>query len=188
MTRFERLMKKLMHRKDYRRTFILGALLAFILLVFLLNKAVFFVLLFVIVNSIVGYALLPVKQFLFGIDFTMLAAVLCGMAFGAKVGFLVALLCSLAKLIAQQSFSIYGMIVIPSYLIIGILAGMLANSVDVFTMGLIGMIIHTVLTVGFSVLLLGGNLIKVAAFLVTNLPMNLFLFYYFAPAILNIMT
>ncbi len=185
MTHFERVMRKLMNRKDYQRTFIIAALLSLILLVFLLNKAVFFVLLFVIVNSIIGYALLPFKQFLFGIDFTMLAAVLCGMAFGAKVGFLVALLCSLAKLIAQQSFSIHGMIVVPSYLIIGILAGML--NVDVFTMGLIGMVIHTVLTVGFSVFLLGGNLVKVGAFLVTNLPMNLFLFYYFAPAMLKVM-
>lgn len=176
-------------RKDYKKMFVIFAILSFILLIFLLNKAVFFVLAFILVNALLGFILLPFKEFLFGIDLTMLAAVLCGMAFGWKVGLLVGLLSSVTKLMAQQSFSIYGLIVVPSYVIIGIVSGIVGTTdVSIFTVGIIALIFHTFLTVFFSVFMLGGNFMKVALFLVTNVPMNLFLFYYFAPALLRIMT
>ncbi len=178
---------KIWGRKDYKKMFIIFALLAFVLLIFLLNKAVFFVLAFVLVNTLLGFLLFPFKEFLFGIDLTMLAAVLCGMAFGWKVGLLVGLLSSVMKLIAQQSFSIYGLVVVPSYVIIGIVAGMVGTGGNIFTVGLIAIVFHTFLTTFFSVFMLGGNFMKVGAFLATNVPMNLFLFYYFAPALLKVM-
>ena len=175
-------------RRSYKKMFVILALFSFILLLFLLNKAVFFVLAFILVNALLAFLMLPLKEFLFGIDLTMLAAVLCGMAFGWKVGLLVGLLSSITKLIAQQSFSIYGLIVVPSYVIIGIVAGIVGTTdVSIFTFGLITIVFHTLLTVFFSVFMLGGNFMKVALFLVTNVPLNLFLFYYFAPALLRIM-
>ena len=174
-------------RRSYKKMFVILALFSFILLLFLLNKAVFFVLAFILVNALLAFLMLPLKEFLFGIDLTMLAAVLCGMAFGWKVGLLVGLLSSVTKLMAQQSFSIYGLIVVPSYVIIGIVAGIVGTGANIFTVGIIAVIFHTFLTIFFSVFMLGGNFVKVALFLVTNVPLNLFLFYYFAPALLRIM-
>ncbi len=188
MVDLKKISDKIWSKKDYKRMFLLFALLSFILLTFLLNKAVFFVLAFILANALLGFILLPLKEFLFGIDLTMLAAVLCGMAFGWKVGLLVGLLSSVTKLMAQQSFSIYGLIVVPSYVIIGIVAGIIGQTdVSIFTVGIIAIVFHTILTVFFSVFMLGGNFMKVGLFLATNVPMNLFLFYYFAPALLRIM-
>ena len=187
MVDLKKITDRIWNRKDYKRMFIVFALLSFIILIFLLNRAVFFVLGFILANSLLGFLLFPLKEFLFGIDLTMLAAVLCGIAFGWKVGLLVGLLSSVMKLIAQQSFSIYGLVVVPSYVIIGMAAGLVGTSAPIFTIGVIAIIFHTFLTTLFSVVMLGGNFMKVGVFLVTNIPMNLFLFYYFAPALLKIM-
>ncbi len=174
-------------RKDYKKMFAILAVLSFILLVFLLNKAVFFVLAFILVNTVLAYVLFPFKEFLFGIDLTMLAAVLCGTAFGWKAGLLVGLLSSILKLTAQQSFSIYGLIVMPLYAIIGTVAGIIGPAADIFTVGLAAIVFHSFMTTVFSMFMFSGNFMKVVVFLVTNVPMNLFLFYYFAPALLKTM-
>lgn len=176
-------------KKELRRFAIYLSVLFLLLVALLFNKAVFFILGFMVANVVVGILLIPLRSIFFSLSLGLLSAVTCGMAFGVKAGFLAGILVTIPKIIAQGNIGIYSIPPVLSYGLTGVIGGLLKGfGVEgIFTVGLIATIFHNLFT-GLSIgLLMGGGWGKNILFWATNIPFNLFLFYFIAPHLLRVM-
>jgi len=159
----------------------------FALLILKLNKPLFFIVLFLILNILIALILKPFRTILFGIELVMFATVLTGMAYGVKAGLFMGLFASALKIIFQDGFTIIGIFVVPSYTLMGLIAPFLASA-NVTHVGILLTVIHAVLVSVIIFIMLGGEVSRIAIYLITYIPYNFFLFAYIAPTVFKVMT
>lgn len=183
--------KKLFHqltKKEYQMYGIGLSLLVFLLLLFLASKAIFFILGFMLVNIVIGLVLIPLRSILFTVSLSLFAGVLCGMAYGGKVGFFAAVLTSIPKMIAHGEITPYTFPVVLSYGIAGGLSGFFMGwGVEgIVVVGIIMTLFHNIFS-SIIVLFMGGGWGKRIISLIVGIPFNLLLFYFIGPFFLKLM-
>lgn len=168
---------------DIKKYFMLAIVVAIILLLFLAAKNVFFILLLLALNAIVGFALRPFKSLAIGFEVAVLTNVICTVAYGLKVGMIVGILSVLIKLAAQGSFTIYGLVIIPSHVLISVFASIFSGT-EITSLGIGLTIFHNAFTAILNKVLFGAPIGKIFNFVVTNIIGNFILFTALAPVLL----
>ncbi len=153
---------------------------------FLFKKALFFLVLFLAVNMITGIVVRGfVRKILFGVETILFSTVLMGAAFGPSMGLVTGIASAAVMLFFQRINLLHVAIFIPLYAGVGYLAGYL-NEINITLLG-IGLSLVYCIVSCFFIWSIGGKVWKCAWFTITNLIANGFLFFTFAPLLLNIM-
>jgi len=179
----EYIIKKAFLKKWFLYTLLIG----FLLMLIFFFTPLLFILVFVVVNGILGFFMQPFKTLGIGLELGIFATVIASCVYGPKVGIIGGVMVLLAKLILQGSFTMRGFILIPSHIIIGLLAYFFFDPVtmNITNVGIGFTIFHSLFSGLLSMIFLGANIGKVGVFVFTNIPWNIFLFSYFAPYVVR---
>ena len=177
------------------RKFILKLILIILIIVFLSLtysefKKIIVIIFFLVINIIVALMKrLIIKRFINdfvkGIELIMFSTIIISFAYGSKMGMLVGGLSMVINYIFEGRFSIYFVLTIPLYMIIGYLSWFF-NQTDVVLYSIIVLIIYN-LTNFILVSLIHGQLSQgMIKFTIANILFNFFLFNNFGQIILNL--
>ncbi len=180
-------MARLLKKPGFRKYFTISFVLCLILMLIFFVTPLFFIIVFLIINAILGFFMQPFKTLGIGLELGIFTTVVASCAYGPAVGAIGGTAVLLAKLILQGSFTMRGFILIPSHIMIGILAFYFfdAATMNVTNVGIGFTIFHSLFSGALSFFFLGANVGKVGVFIFTNIPWNIFLFTYFAPGLMQ---
>lgn len=178
---------RFLRKPNVKKYFAISFLICMILMIVFFMTPLFFILVFLAMNAVLGFFMRPFKTLGLGLELGVFATVVASCAYGPVVGVIGGLMVLLAKLILQGSFSLMGMILVPSHVIIGILAYYIFDpaAMNIASVGIGFTVFHSIFTSILSFFFLGGNMGKIAVFVFTNIPWNVFLFTYFAPKLVQ---
>lgn len=121
-----------------------------------------------------------------GIEIVLLITVLSGVAYGPKVGAFMGALSMLLDYIFSARISMFSIVTIPAYALIGVLASVFASA-NLFILGMGLAVFYSLFTWIFILGFMGGDIDKCIRFAVTNLVFNAIVFSIFAPNLLRLM-
>ena len=156
-----------------------------LLIIFLLAK---YVMAAFLVMITVGIALIMnLSGFkILGLEFATLSTIVFGYAFGPKFGAIMGLILILLQIIIGGYINVYVMWVVPGYIVLGFLAGLLNG----YAIGTLGPVLTGIMLFTFSLftfLLTPGALPHYLPYAGSNFIINLILFNFFAPWIIEVM-
>jgi len=178
---------RFLKKPGIRKYFAFGFFMCMLFMIIFFMTPLLFILVLLVMNGMLGFFMRPFNTLGIGLELGIFTAVVASCAYGPVVGVTGGLIVLLAKLMMQGSFSMRGFILIPSHIIIGVLAYYIFDPavVNITSVGIGFTIFHSVFTSILSFFFLGGNLGKIMIFVFTNIPWNMFLFTYFAPKLVQ---
>ncbi len=147
----------------------------------------YFILAYLLIIHIASCIFLKkLKQYHIGLELITFITVLSGVAYGPKIGAFVGASAMISDYIFSGRLSYFSIVTVPTYALIGVVAGMLSGT-GIVALG-VGMVLFynlftSVLIFGF----LGGDLDKCVRFGISALIFNLIIFSSFAGTLLSIM-
>jgi hypothetical protein len=162
-------------------------MLGIIAALFFLSLTSFFILaLLLMLHALSSIVLRVFKRNNFGFELVLLITVLSGVAYGAKTGAIMGSIAMLMDYIFSGRLSIFSIITIPTYALIGMLSSTFSY-INILTLGIALSIFYNLFTWIFIIGFMGGDISKCVRFGITNLLFNIFVFGAFAPTFLMIM-
>lgn len=175
------------YNRNYQAVFI-GILL--LMIVFLSShtfiKTAFFIIILLAANLILSLATIPLGRAWIGVEIITLSTVLTSIAYGPKIGMIMGALSALVNYIGWFRFSVYAIVEIPCYMVVGYLA-FFFGGYNILVVGMIAIIFYNVLMNLLSYMFLGGNFFASAVWAVTNIVFNYFIFKFIASVVLGLM-
>ncbi len=189
-SKLEELRKRIyLYVKDRKRLALTLLGLLLLLMLMLSNqylKSIFFIVILLAANLVISFVLRPLGRFYIGFELILLSTVLVSVAFGPKAGMIMGLLSAIVNYIANMRFSIYCLVEVPLYMLIG-LGAYFFQSMGIVMVGLIAVIAYNLL-LNIAVLLFMPTTLTVSfIWSITNIGVNYILFNLFAPTMLRLM-
>ncbi|MFT4304240.1 MAG: ECF transporter S component [Candidatus Woesearchaeota archaeon] len=177
----------------YKKRFlfiILSSIIIISLLFFNLFKMVFFLLILLALIIASSTVARQIPRYNTSIELIMFGTVLCGFAYGMKIGALFGLIGSIIYYFGAGRMSYYVIVFAPLYSIIGIIAGFLAkttNNNDIFMLGMILTISYSIISSLLVYIIFNAKFDKAFGFILINTIFNFIMFKYFGPMFLALM-
>ncbi|MFH0874422.1 MAG: hypothetical protein V1859_00655 [archaeon] len=160
-------------------------ILGILLLLLLLFKKILVIGILSVASFFVSYFINNLQIRTIGLELATLAAVLSGKAYGPITGFIVGFVLILFHLIMSGYVGMYFIWVIPSYAIVGLMAGVFSG-VNIVTLGIISTILLNIVYLSFTLMTSPERLMVLLPYSVTNVIINVILFTTIAQPLLSI--
>jgi len=139
----------------------------------------------IIASLILSYFMGQWRMKAVGLELVMLIAVLTGMTYGPMAGAIIAFVMIVIHMIATEHVNAYLLWVIPGYSIVGFLAG--ATELSIRAFGIYATLGLNLINLMITAIIFRENVGKFMPFAITNVMFNLFLFFFIAPGLMDIM-
>ncbi|MBD3204548.1 hypothetical protein GF327_09735 [Candidatus Woesearchaeota archaeon] len=145
------------------------------LLFLLIFKQVFFIVVLSILSFIISYIINNLRIKTIGLELVTLSAVLTGKVYGSFLGMVVGLILMVFHLFMSGYMGLYILWVLPSYGLIGILAGIFSH-VNIISLGISLTILLNVIYLSFTFIMTPGRVPKLLPYSITNIIINIIFF------------
>ena len=167
---------------------VIFAVLFFVFLIKAYASRFIFLACSIILNGIMGFGK---RQFAFltrfmplGIEFILFPTVIASVVWGSGFGIFVGLSSALVSYVIKAYISIFSIVIIPMYGLVGILAAMFSN-VNILLLGITLTIIYNFFVSSMLMVMFGAKPYKCWFFGITNLVFNMLLFSQFGQMLIN---
>ncbi|MAG07978.1 hypothetical protein CMO89_00750 [Candidatus Woesearchaeota archaeon] len=158
--------------KDLKKYLIISGIALLFLLLF---KKIIVISLLVISSFVISYIINAFGLKAIGLELVTLSAVITGKIYGPLMGFIIALVLITFHLIMSGYLDIYILWIIPSYALVGILAG-LFSGFSITQLGIALTILLNFIYLFFTLMFAAGNLTKLLPYSLSNVIINIILF------------
>ena len=164
----------------------------FSLLIYMINRPIFFVSWFIFIGAFSMVVDRIISTFFFyaqmgyGFELILLVTVVSGIVYGPLAGVIVGCVSITLGYFLSRRLSMFSVVTVPSYMIIGFLASFFADY-NIVIVGVGFAVLYNIMVSLIIIPVLGAKPVKCMMFGVTNVLFNVFLFSRFAPWLLEVM-
>ncbi len=175
-----------------KKNILIMSLMLISLLTYMINRPIFFVFLLIFIGAVSMVVDRLISMFFFyaqmgyGFELILLVTVISGIAYGSVAGMIVGGLSITLGYILSRRLSIFSIVTVPSYMIIGFLAHYFSNY-NIVTVGVLFAILYNMIVSLIIIPVLGAKPVKCLIFGITNVLFNVFMFSRFGDWLLGVM-
>ncbi len=145
-----------------------------------------FLIALIMINVLSSTVLKNLRRNQIGIEMVMFSTVMSGAVYGPAIGAVTGAAAMLADYVFATRFSVFSVVTIPSYALVGLLSPFLLGLMNITTLGIVMTVAYVIISNSIICGLLGGHISKSIRFGLTNIAFNIFIFTAIAPFVLKL--
>jgi hypothetical protein len=169
------------------RNGLIAAFLLLLLILMWLFREYLFLIVLIGINVFTSTMLKFLRRNQIGVEMVMFSTVMSGVIYGPAVGAVMGALSMLVDYVFATRISLFAVVTIPSYALVGYFAPFLFNFMNITTLGIIMTIAYVIFSNSIIVGFMGGHLNKSLRFGITDIAFNAVIFMTIAPFVLKML-